>query len=497
MVPANQGSRTALVTWTVVFAILFVTATVFAIYFYVDANKSETALRKVSDQYRSIITEGGLTGDTVGRFDQIRKAAAERPEGVPPTAVTDAMPLLEVAATTLDELERTTGFKSDIDAHRAVASMSTRFPATQPSESFIKPGESVQDVLNKIADRLDAESKRAASLQAQVDAARASEAKRDEARQAFASGKDALPGRKEVDQQLQRFATEGSTVLQSAADAGTASQEQVAKITADFQTQAAAAAESYQQAQTQIADLQRSNDQLKTEIQKMQSKITGTRVNASDAVVRQADGQIIRVAGGGVVYIGLGQGDQVSSGMTFQVYDKVTGIPSLADGDDQKLPRGKASLEVVRVGATSSECRVIRTYPGETITEGDLIANIVYDRNARYNFLVFGNFDLDQNSVATAQDTEVIKRMVTQWGGRLTDKVNVDTDFVVLGQEPQIPTFTREELEEPLNRERLNRATADANAFDEVRRMAQEYNIPILNQNRFLYFVGFYELSRR
>ena len=35
-----QGSRTALITWTVVTTVLFVTATIFAIYFYVDANRT-------------------------------------------------------------------------------------------------------------------------------------------------------------------------------------------------------------------------------------------------------------------------------------------------------------------------------------------------------------------------------------------------------------------------------------------------------------------------
>jgi hypothetical protein len=135
--------------------------------------------------------------------------------------------------------------------------------------------------------------------------------------------------------------------------------------------------------------------------------------------------------------------------------------------------------------------------PGQALTEGDLLVNLVYDRNAKYNFLVFGNFDLDRNNVPTPQDADVIRRLVTQWGGALTDKVNVDTDFVVLGAEPVIPSFTREELEDPINQAKYDQARADAEAYEEVRRQAPEYNLPILNQNRFLYFVGFYDLSKR
>src|SRR5262249_29709683 len=131
------------------------------------------------------------------------------------------------------------------------------------------------------------------------------------------------------------------------------------------------------------------------------------------------------------------------------------------------------------------------------IVEGDLIENVVYDKNTKYNFLVFGNFDLDQNGVATPQDADVVKRLVTQWGGKLTDKVNADTDFVVLGKEPVIPQLTAEEKQNPIMAAKLAQAEADAEAYDKVKREAIELHVPILNQNRFLYFVGYYELAQR
>jgi len=129
--------------------------------------------------------------------------------------------------------------------------------------------------------------------------------------------------------------------------------------------------------------------------------------------------------------------------------------------------------------------------------EGDWVENLVYDRNTKYNFLVYGNFDLDQNGVSTPADADVIKRLVTQWGGKLTDKVNADTDFVVLGKEPVVPNFTREELNDPINAARLAEATQLAEQYETVKRQAIELHIPILNQNRFLYFVGYYELAKR
>ena len=152
---------------------------------------------------------------------------------------------------------------------------------------------------------------------------------------------------------------------------------------------------------------------------------------------------------------------------------------------------------MVRVGQGSSEAKIIRQTPGTQLTEGDLIANLVYDPNVKYNFVVYGDFDMDRNGQATPQEADVVRRLVTQWGGKLMDKVNVDTDFVVLGQEPVLPTFTREDLQDPFNAKRLADAQAALDAYDQVRNRARDLHIPIMNQNRFLYLTGYYNQARR
>jgi hypothetical protein len=228
----------------------------------------------------------------------------------------------------------------------------------------------------------------------------------------------------------------------------------------------------------------------------MQVKLAQLRGDVSTAMVRQSDGTIIRLPGQSIAYIDLGQGDQIAPGLTFEVYDKADGVP--APGKEAtELPQGKASLEVLRVGSTSSECRIIRLSPGEQLTEGDLIANLVYDKNTRYTFFVFGNFDLDRNGVPTASDQNVIKQLITQWGGKVAGDVNVATDFVVLGAEPVVPIFTEEEKADPINKQKLDAAEADLNAYKEVEAKAGELNIPIMNQNRFLYYVGYYDQAKR
>jgi hypothetical protein len=218
----------------------------------------------------------------------------------------------------------------------------------------------------------------------------------------------------------------------------------------------------------------------------------------TNAVVRQSDGKIVRVPNDSVCYINLGAGDQITAGLTFEVYAKADGVPALPENvtGDEQLPVGKASIEVTHVGVTSSECRIVKIQPGAIISEGDLIANLVYDPHVKYNFFVFGNFDLAENGRPNANDAAFIKQLITQWGGKLIDKVDVDTDFVVLGAEPVIPNFSKDDLT-PENQAKLDAANKAAEAYQEIRQEAKDLHIPILNQNRFLYYVGYYDQAKR
>ena len=82
-------------------------------------------------------------------------------------------------------------------------------------------------------------------------------------------------------------------------------------------------------------------------------------------------------------------------------------------------------------------------------------------------------------------------------GGKVTDQINIDTDFLILGSEPQLPNFSKEELDQPLNADKLAKAKAALDTVNEIRNEARDLHIPILNQNRFLYFVGYYDQARR
>jgi hypothetical protein len=131
------------------------------------------------------------------------------------------------------------------------------------------------------------------------------------------------------------------------------------------------------------------------------------------------------------------------------------------------------------------------------IAVSDPIVNLVYDKNTKFNFMVYGAFDINQDNVPSLQDADVIKRLVTSFGGKLIDKVGVDTDFVVLGKEPVIPVIPPEEKDDALAQKRFQEATAALEAYLDVQRQATELRIPVLNQNRFLYLVGYYNQATR
>jgi hypothetical protein len=245
-------------------------------------------------------------------------------------------------------------------------------------------------------------------------------------------------------------------------------------------------------------DVKTLNAQQKKQLDALAAKLGSHRVDARQAVIGRSEGQIVKSSSDNIVYIDLGYGDHIAPGLTFEVYDQRQPLPKLPNiADNDTLPVGKGSIEVIRVDQGSSECRVINTERGQTIVPGDKILNLVYDRNTKFNFVVYGDFDINSTGKPVPADIQIIKRLVTQWGGTIQDKITADTDFVIMGKEPEIPQFTTEELQDPFNKKKQEDSIAAADAYDTVQQRASDLGIPILNQNRFLYFVGYFDLASR
>jgi hypothetical protein len=239
-------------------------------------------------------------------------------------------------------------------------------------------------------------------------------------------------------------------------------------------------------------------DKLKKDLSARENKLAQFRPDVKESIVRNVDATVTQVAPDSICYINLGYGDHVVTGMTFELYEKTDGVPRLNPGQSAlDMTKGKASIEIISVGQNSSQCRVLRVSTGQTVSQGDLCVNIVYDKHIKPTFFVYGKYDMDGNGVATDGEAEIIKNLITRWGGRIAEKVDIDTDFVVMGKEPVVPLYTPEELESPINKAKKDEADAALKAYNDVRDSAVSIHIPVLNQNRFLYYTGYFDSSKK
>lgn len=490
MPPVSQpGSRAGLITALVVFVVLFFFATVFFIYFMVERDKTAKELNDTRGKYARIATEGQLASDELSRVLDLRNS----PEYSNKTA-------LDILLAQRDDLARAIVGSTATHDQAIKALKAAGEDARKKVEGVVVPTNSAINTIKTLSDEAAARLARIKEMEGQLAAATSQ-------RQAtVAQGQAQLA---ELQSQIEAL---NRKIVQEQEAVRKAIQEKD-KALADLDEQrkmdVSQGAEAANKLNQELAVVKAELAKMRRERDAARSKLMGLRPDTVGPTVRQVDGKIVKIAEKAIVYINLGSGQQITPGMTFTVYDRLIGVPQLTPEEQEQdlrlndgarllnLPEGKGSIEVVRVDEQSSECRIIRTSPGQQIVEGDVIANVVYDRHIKYAFCVYGRFDLDQNGVSSAADAEVIKRLIQSWGGRIVDEVNVDTDFLVMGVEPEVPNFNAEELLDPINRNKWEQAKAERDTYDKMRDRAQEYFVPVLSQNRFLHYTGYYDMARR
>lgn len=480
----QQGSKTALVTTIVIFAILFVSTTI--LYFSENAKrqKAQQEVRDLTLKYEPVANDADLTG----AYESLRAAATD------PTSPYHNQTALSIAVAQRDALAKTiTGTVTAPSAAQQQAQAALKAASAKPvteAGATLPQNAALTDAVRMLTESIIRLQDEKTALNAQVAAAK------EEAATILANQGNLL---QERDAQIAALSSKyEDATAQLAAYRETSIDKKVQQIEANAQNQIKRAQQAQSKLQQQVSQQSATISDLQREIEKYQNRLAQIRIDPKEGIVQVADGHISRLPGNGVAYIDLGSGDQIAPGMTFEVYDKFTGIPALGDGlSETDMPVGKASIEVIRPGAGSSECRIIRTTPGEQMVEGDLIANLVYDPKTKYNFVVYGEFDLDQNGVTSMSDAQVIKRLITQWGGRTQTEINADTDFVVVGKEPVVRDLSEEDQLDPLLVAQWEEQNAALDAYQDVVSKANQLSIPILNQNRFLYFVGYYSQAPR
>ncbi|MBC7773142.1 MAG: hypothetical protein H7210_11640 [Pyrinomonadaceae bacterium] len=247
------------------------------------------------------------------------------------------------------------------------------------------------------------------------------------------------------------------------------------------------AADTIAQLNARISELER--DQLlgRETINRLQADLKGRSLKPGDEYAL-VDAEVIGLdAAENNVFLNIGSNKKARVGLTFEVYTEVTALrPDEATGN---YPAGKASLEIIKVDATSSTARVIREKKGNPILKGDVVANAVYDPNKVYTLLVFGNFDANQDGFATAQEASDVKALISEWGGKTIDELAGNVDFLVLGQRPTLPLppppgAPVAVIEEYVRVKRLS------DRYDDLFKQASATSIPVLNENRLYTLIG-------
>jgi hypothetical protein len=482
-VVSMQGSRSGLITAVIVSVTIAVIMTVVAVYYSVEAGKSDTALASLKMINKGMYYDGAPSDQKIIHLQGLK-------DQFPGTSGS----ALELSMAESDLLAKLVG--GNLDASQAAAQAKNVLATagkridelnSQKLIAFELPKGSLSEVVTALTAQLAQVATDKKSTDDQLVAARKSVQDQLAAQKTQLDDKDKQIGdanakttaaeQKNAEYQAQ---IKGSLDTVTSTDSKTLKELQDANATL---TTALNVANTKAKA-------------LDTMVNGLKNKLHQVRVNPSEAVVQQPDGIIIRNSDNNRCFINIGSRQSVTLGLTFEVYDKNRGVPQMGDGlADTNMPVGKASMEVVSVGPDTSECQITKIQPGQQIVVGDFISNLVFDPNTKYNFFVYGAFDLNGSGVATDNDAQIIKRLITQWGGKLQDKIDVDTDFVVMGAEPVAPTGS--DPNDPQSQLRLAAYKRQAAQYQSEILSASQLSVPIMNQNRFLYFIGYFDQARR
>jgi hypothetical protein len=458
----------------ILFVILFIVSTTLAILFYKDNEDLKNQAQQARAQLNAFVNSGESQLDEVLKLRDRANASGVSVFG---QLLRDHQGLVGTV---------NGNAKADIDAVYA-----------DLKAQGVADGQTVVGLLQNRADELDKSQKLVASLEDQVKAGEKQLATLDELYQKqqaqYKTLDQKLTGR--IDQLDSDFEGYQQQVE---------SQQQV--LSSRLQEKTQEVADTIRQNDTRMKQLEKDNSGLQQRVRDLIGETKKDTPQVPDASAN-VDGHIIAINNeDNLVYLDLGQADHLVLGMTFEVFDALRGVQV----DDDSL-RGKATLEVVDIQETSAAARVIRSSFSRPILPGDLIANLVYDRNHTFKFYVFGEFDLDGDGQYTIADHDSVISMIQKWGGTVVDpdqrreslegalgeevaannQLPLDVDFVLIGAEPATPIPPgRNEQRDVVAITQYQNALQRWQQYNDIKQEAKTLSVPVINQNRFLALIG-------
>jgi hypothetical protein len=456
-------ARTAPPYGLIAFVALWVIATVFAILFYVKWSQTDKELQDANRAFKEIASKTEIS--TIG--SAIKNESSDK-----------ASTALKIAQNEIDAMKTMLVGSKTVPFSEVEGQIQTALRGAGVSEK-----ESAKSAIASLAADRDGKNKLYADLKKQFD---------DISVQISTATSQQRDNVQRLQKDLETLRGQLTAANENLAKAEAARNEAVAKGQSDLDTLNAKNEDARRQT---VLEAERSKNQiaeLTQEVKDLQIKLGNLRPG-NKVAVGEPDGTVLRVSPtNGEVYINLTRtADHVVPGLTFTVYDPRLGVRY---GTNEAPNLGKGSIEVIEPGTTSSLCRITKAVEGESIQVGDLIANPVYHNSKlrKTRFVISGDFDLDGDGVATADERERLVRLITSWGGIVEDKVSTQTDYVVMGTRPAAPSLpVGDEGATTTPGSTVDERTKQQQAYEALTADASRLSIPILNATRFFAMIGY------
>ncbi len=258
----------------------------------------------------------------------------------------------------------------------------------------------------------------------------------------------------------------------------------------DLQQQITSLQEQLKQAQDNNSKMDEEIKKYQVAVKQLNDRLTVFQPKPDHITPFEPDGHIINVdERDQVAYIDLARGDQIYRGLKFTVYDRFRRIP--------KSGQGKGAIEVIEIMDEVSKCRITEFNETDPIMENDIIANLIWSKDKKYNFCVAGDFDFNGDGMIDQDGLQKITELIEHWGARVVPTLSVDTDFLVLGHPPAIPTKPSDEYgpDSPIMKA-YSLASRRLKEYNETIENGKALDVPTFNLNRFFYFIGYFEQAK-
>ncbi|MCI0500026.1 MAG: hypothetical protein L0Y36_10180 [Planctomycetales bacterium] len=474
MAVARQPSQSNTMLYAVItFVALFIIATVFAVVYYVKSEEYRTQAELAKDDLNAVANpaEKGTLARIVGKPEEgrsylgtLQKVADDLYSfiiGQPPSTDVPATVKFNEISMAIDSLNKNVLVLGQ-DVNPAVGLNGVGLLKT------------IEDLKQKLENtRAEVANLQGINDTLQLDLADAA-AKAEQERQKFVA-------------ELDQFQTQADQIRNRFDSLQQNMQDSTAEQVKTFQDKLEEEQARLRQKQLDLQETEKKLGESDTLLKDAMTKLEAIKPKPDREVqAYQPDAQIVRVdLQSGIVYLDAGISDHVYRGLTFAIYDR--NKPILEEGQN------KAEIEVFQVAEQVCAARIIKSDKKNPVVMEDLVVNLIWDRKGANQFVVAGEFDFNNDGRIDADGTQRIKELIERWGGRVTEAVTVDTDFLVLGAEPASPPRpTQDELDiDPMSQQRYELSNQKAKAYTELLDKATNLGIPVFNQKRFMYLIGY------